>query len=57
MFAEPRNQPARDLLADAYEQLGYQMESTSLRNSFLQGTYELRFGHAHGRRRAPAGPT
>jgi alkyl sulfatase BDS1-like metallo-beta-lactamase superfamily hydrolase len=48
VFAEPRNQPARDLLADAYEQLGYQMESTSLRNSFLQGTYELRSGMPTG---------
>ena len=60
VFAEPRNQPARDLLADAYEQLGYQMESTSLRNSFLQGTYELRSGMPTGtapstdrRRRGP----
>jgi alkyl sulfatase BDS1-like metallo-beta-lactamase superfamily hydrolase len=48
VFAEPRNQPARDLLADAYEQLGYQMESTSLRNSFLQGVYELRNGMPTG---------
>jgi alkyl sulfatase BDS1-like metallo-beta-lactamase superfamily hydrolase len=48
VFAEPRNQPARDLLADAYEQLGYQMESTSLRNSFLQGTFELRSGMPTG---------
>jgi alkyl sulfatase BDS1-like metallo-beta-lactamase superfamily hydrolase len=48
VFAEPLNQPARDLLADAYEQLGYQMESTSLRNSFLQGTYELRSGMPTG---------
>ena len=48
VFAEPKNQPARDLLADAYEQLGYQAESTSLRNSFLQGTYELRSGMPTG---------
>jgi len=48
VFAQPKNQPARDLLADAYEQLGYQMESTSLRNSFLQGTYELRSGMPTG---------
>jgi alkyl sulfatase BDS1-like metallo-beta-lactamase superfamily hydrolase len=48
VFAQPRNQPARDLLADAYEQLGYQMESTSLRNSFLQGTFELRSGMPTG---------
>ena len=44
VFAEPRNQPARRLLADAYEQLGYRAESTSVRNSFLQGTFELRNG-------------
>jgi alkyl sulfatase BDS1-like metallo-beta-lactamase superfamily hydrolase len=48
VFAEPRNQAARDLLADAYEQLGYQMESTSTRNSFLQGAYELRSGMPTG---------
>ncbi len=48
VFAEPLNQPARDLLADAYEQLGYQMESTSLRNTFLQGSYELRSGMPTG---------
>ena len=44
VFAEPRNQAARRLLADAYEQLGYRAESTSVRNSFLQGAFELRNG-------------
>jgi len=44
VFAELQNQPARQLLADAYEQLGYQAESTSVRNSYLQGAYELRNG-------------
>jgi alkyl sulfatase BDS1-like metallo-beta-lactamase superfamily hydrolase len=44
VFAEPRNVPARRLLADAYEQLGYRAESTSVRNSFLQGAFELRNG-------------
>jgi alkyl sulfatase BDS1-like metallo-beta-lactamase superfamily hydrolase len=44
VFAEPKNQPARRLLADAYEQLGYQAESTSVRNWFLQGAFELRNG-------------
>ena len=44
VFAEPKNQPARQLLADTYEQLGYQAESTSVRNSFLQGAFELRNG-------------
>jgi alkyl sulfatase BDS1-like metallo-beta-lactamase superfamily hydrolase len=44
VFAEPQNQAARRLLADAYEQLGYRAESTSVRNSFLQGAFELRNG-------------
>ena len=44
VFTEPRNQPARQLLADVYEQLGYQAESTSIRNTFLQGAFELRNG-------------
>ncbi|MCP4621766.1 MAG: MBL fold metallo-hydrolase [Bradyrhizobium sp.] len=44
VFAEPQNQQARRLLADAYEQLGYRAESTSVRNSFLQGAFELRNG-------------
>ena len=44
VFAEPQNQKARRLLADAYEQLGYRAESTSVRNSFLQGAFELRNG-------------
>jgi alkyl sulfatase BDS1-like metallo-beta-lactamase superfamily hydrolase len=44
VFAEPGNTPARRLLADAYEQLGYQAESTSVRNSYLQGAFELRNG-------------
>lgn len=30
VYAEPENQEAKDLLADAFEQLGYQHESTSL---------------------------
>jgi alkyl sulfatase BDS1-like metallo-beta-lactamase superfamily hydrolase len=56
VFAEPRNQPARDLLADAYEQLGYQKESPSLRNSFLQGAYELRSGMPSGEAARSTGP-
>jgi len=44
VFAEPQNRPARELLADAYEQLGYQSESTSVRNAFLMGAFELRSG-------------
>ncbi len=56
VFAEPRNQPARDLLADAYEQLGYQKESPSVRNSFLQGAYELRSGMPSGNAATSTGP-
>jgi len=44
VYAEPQNQTARDLLADVYEQLGYQQESLALRNSFLSGAKELRDG-------------
>jgi alkyl sulfatase BDS1-like metallo-beta-lactamase superfamily hydrolase len=43
-FAEPNNQAAKDQLADVYEQIGYQKESPSLRNSFLAAAYELRHG-------------
>ena len=44
VYAEPQNQTAKDLLADTYEQLGYQNESPSLRNSYLAGAKELRDG-------------
>ncbi len=44
VYAEPGNEAARDLLADAWEQIGYQQESPSLRNSFLAGALELRSG-------------
>jgi len=44
LFAEPQNQEGKDLLADCYEQLGYQQENPGLRNSFLNGAVELRSG-------------
>ena len=44
VFAEPRNQNARNLLADTYEQLGYQSESGPWRNFYLTGAQELRVG-------------
>ncbi len=56
VFAEPQNVPARRMLADAYEQLGYRAESTSVRNSFLQGAFELRNGLPAGASPNPAGP-
>ncbi len=39
---EPNNRAAKDLLADAFEQIGYQKENPGLRNSFLAAAYELR---------------
>ncbi len=44
VYAEPKNQVAKDLLADAFEQLGYQSESPSLRNCYLSAARELRNG-------------
>lgn len=46
--AEPHNQAAKDLLADAFEQTGYQQENVGLRNSFLAAAYELRSGIPEG---------
>lgn len=46
VFADPANQPARDLCADAMEQLGYQAESGPWRNFYLTGAKELRQGVA-----------
>jgi alkyl sulfatase BDS1-like metallo-beta-lactamase superfamily hydrolase len=42
IFSEPDNAAARELSADAMEQLGYQSESATWRNSYLQGARELR---------------
>jgi alkyl sulfatase BDS1-like metallo-beta-lactamase superfamily hydrolase len=44
VFADPKNLRARNLQADALEQLGYQAESTTFRNSYLMGAQELRNG-------------
>jgi alkyl sulfatase BDS1-like metallo-beta-lactamase superfamily hydrolase len=46
--AEPQNDAAKDLLADIFEQLGYQQENPGLRNSYLSGAYELRSGIPQG---------
>jgi alkyl sulfatase BDS1-like metallo-beta-lactamase superfamily hydrolase len=56
IYAEPDNQQAKDLLADVWEQLGYQYESPSLRNSFLAAAYELRSGIPEGAVPTTAGP-
>ena len=42
VFADPKNQVARELLADVYTQLGFQAESGPWRNFYLTGAKELR---------------
>jgi len=44
VFADPDNEEARALQADALEQLGYQAESGPWRNFYLSGAKELRDG-------------
>ncbi|MDU4253037.1 alkyl/aryl-sulfatase [Pseudomonas sp.] len=44
VFADPSNQAARNLQADALEQLGYQAENAGWRNSYLEAAQELRKG-------------
>jgi alkyl sulfatase BDS1-like metallo-beta-lactamase superfamily hydrolase len=48
VLAEPQNEAAKELLADIFEQLGYQQENPGLRNSFLAAAYELRTGIPQG---------
>jgi len=44
VYAEPSNQEARNLQADAFEQLGYQAEAATWRNFYFVGAKELRNG-------------
>jgi len=44
VFADPSNQAARALCADALEQLGFAAESSTWRNAYLLGAQELRQG-------------
>ncbi len=44
VFANPNNKEAKELLADAFEQMGYQAESGPWRSVYLQGAFELRNG-------------
>ena len=46
VFADPANQEAKNLQADALEQMGYQAESGPWRNFYLTGAQELRNGVA-----------
>jgi alkyl sulfatase BDS1-like metallo-beta-lactamase superfamily hydrolase len=44
VHADPENRAARELGADALEQLGYQAEAGTWRNAYLYGAQELRNG-------------
>ena len=46
VFADPENEAAKDLKAEALEQLGYRAESGPWRNFYLTGAQELRNGVA-----------
>lgn len=45
VFAEPKNEQAKALLARNYDQLGYQAESGPWRDVYLSAAYELRHGN------------
>jgi alkyl sulfatase BDS1-like metallo-beta-lactamase superfamily hydrolase len=53
VFGDPSNQEARNLGADAFEQLGYAAESATWRNAYLLGAQELRTGVRGGTRHVP----
>jgi len=56
VFADPSDAEARQLGADALEQLGYAAESATWRNAYLLGALELRKGVAASTARAPLSP-
>jgi alkyl sulfatase BDS1-like metallo-beta-lactamase superfamily hydrolase len=56
VYAEPEHEAGRRLLADAFEQVGYQQESPSVRNSFLAAALELRSGIPTGTPPKSTGP-
>jgi alkyl sulfatase BDS1-like metallo-beta-lactamase superfamily hydrolase len=56
VLAEPDNEAAKELLADVFEQIGYQQENPGLRNSYLQAAFELRSGLPAGAPPNTAGP-
>jgi alkyl sulfatase BDS1-like metallo-beta-lactamase superfamily hydrolase len=51
VFADPTHEAARQLCADAMEQLGFDAESATWRNAYLLGARELRQGNPKLRRR------
>jgi alkyl sulfatase BDS1-like metallo-beta-lactamase superfamily hydrolase len=56
VLADPANTEARQLGADALEQLGYAAESATWRNAYLLGALELRQGTPGTAARAPVSP-
>ena len=56
VFADPANAEARQVGADALEQLGYAAESASWRNAYVLGALELRQGVPAMVARAPVSP-
>jgi alkyl sulfatase BDS1-like metallo-beta-lactamase superfamily hydrolase len=56
VFADDKNTAAKNLLADAYEQMGYQAESGPWRSIYLQGALELRKGVPTGGGTVTASP-
>ena len=56
VFADPSNTEARQLGADALEQLGYAAESATWRNAYLLGAFELRKGQPNTVARAAISP-
>jgi alkyl sulfatase BDS1-like metallo-beta-lactamase superfamily hydrolase len=56
VFAEPKNSEAKELLADTYEQQGYQAEGGPWRDFYLTGAMELRLGVVRQPLPNPASP-
>jgi alkyl sulfatase BDS1-like metallo-beta-lactamase superfamily hydrolase len=56
LYGDPDHEAGRRLLADAFEQVGYQQESPSVRNSFLAAALELRSGIPSGAAPHSTGP-
>lgn len=55
VYADPTNQDARNLCADALEQLGFQAESGTWRNAYLVAAHELREGNSAEKATSSAG--
>lgn len=54
VFADPSNQEARNLAADAFEQMGYAAENAPTRSSYLLAAQKLRSNKPEAQRATPA---